>query len=185
MKRKIRAIYIDGIRGTGKSSVLKELRKHFRSNTEKDLFEINGTSLDEVDKTRIILEDNQNGLVIKKGSVMTQIFEDLMANMSMNEVQEKYRDVCISESNINQRFGSVHILLIPKQPREFVQRAQERLSEDYIENIDRICFTMKNSLSSLNLTSYLTTEIIEFEQSDRIIDVTDKVMEVLSKYDLT
>lgn len=175
MKRKIRCIYIDGIERSGKTSVVREIRRFFKENN-RDLHEINGTTVDSLNKQRVLIEDNEKSVILKENSLLSVFYREFKEMSSLSVVEDKHKDLIRKEKNINHEYGAVHYFLVPETMESF----GDRFDEDIPKYIPTLTDLFK-SISLYSIAQGLDIRLITFDKFDKIYDIRDKILESLEK----
>lgn len=175
MKRKIRCICIDGMERTGKSSIVREMRK-FLKNKEKDLHEINGEDILSLDKQDTLLKDNNNSVVLKENGLLSTFHNDLKEFRGIQYISQEYSELIRREACSNHEFGVVHFFLIPENKETATRMFGEELPAWYLD-----LMKFYKAINQTSLVQGLDVRLIAFNEDDRIFDVRDKILEILEK----
>jgi hypothetical protein len=178
VKKKIKCIYIDGMEKTGKTSVIREMRK-FLKNKNKDLHEIDGISNEKLDHQNIILSDNPNSIVLKENGLLQLYYDKLAQRVPVTELGNRYSEFIRKEQSMDHDHGVVHFFLIPSDTytaNEIYFNLEEEMP-NYYHNL-RDFFQKINSTS---LAHGLNIELITFDEFDRVFDVRDKILKIIEK----
>jgi len=175
MKKKIRAIYLDGMDKTGKTSILRELRKYLKSN-EIDFYEVDGSGIDSVKKQELITLDNSKSLILKQNSILKNFHEQMASNVGIGRFVEAHREELRLEKCYNHDFGSVMFFLIPADNEAAKRIYGEEIPYNYLKLMD-----IYNNIGQTVLSQGLDIRPILIDKEDRIYDVRDKVLKILEK----
>ncbi len=176
MKRKIRCIYIDGMERSGKTSVVREMRK-FLKNKNKNLYEMKGVDDKSLELQNVFLEDNSNSMVLKENSILYNFYNDLNDGISVRSSEDRYSDLIRQEKNINHKYGSVYFFLIP----DSIETLSDRFEEDELPHSMPILMKFYKDISQHSITQGLDIRLISFDKFDRIYDVRDKIIQKLEE----
>lgn len=181
MKKSIKCIYIDGMEKSGKTSVLREMRKYLK-NKNKDLHEISGIDLSNLERQSCILKENSSSFILKQGSALSVLYNRLKTNpLNWPSDDFEFNEILRVEKEINHTYGSVLFFLVPESHSFMAKRFEEESIPNYFKELLPI-FT---NINSFNVTQGLTVEIITYNENDFIFDVTDKIVKILEeKYKL-
>jgi hypothetical protein len=174
MGRKIRCISIDGMERTGKTSVIREMRK-FLKNKDKDFHEINGSNLDILSKQKTFLDDNENGIVLKENGVMSVFHENFKNYRNIKDLLVELGSLITEEKNINHQYGVVNFFLLP----EDMDTARLMFGSEEIPSYYNDLVKFYKGINQTSITQGLDIRLIPFNENDRIFDVRDKILEIL------
>lgn len=172
MKKKIRCIYIDGMERSGKTSVLKEVRKYLK-NENKDLHEIVGTDMSKLEQQTKILNEDTNTVVLKDGSVLGLFYNDVKESRGVNFIEKIHGKSIMQEKRINNQFGAVHFFLIPTK-----ERSEEMYPggiPDYIRDLE----LFYKNVNSFGLMQGLDIVLISYDEDEKVYDVCGKLLNIL------
>jgi hypothetical protein len=172
MSKKIRCINIDGIDKTGKTSVLREIRKYLKEK-ELDLHEINGTDENKLQLQDILLEDNVNSLILKENSILSLFNEHIKNGSGVMSLENCFRELLRKERDINQKHGSIYFFLIPDSMDVIYNRFLENESS---ENI-RTSYDFFKSINQYSISQGLDIRLVFFNENDKIYDIRDKIID--------
>lgn len=173
---KIRCIYVDGIDKTGKTSVLKEMRKYLKEK-EKDLYEINGIDDNKLQLQNVLLQDNTNSLILKENSVLSLFNSSIKNGVGVLSLEGSFSEFLRKERDINQKYGSVHFFLIPDDHKFLLNRLND---QSFNLNLQACCTFFKN-INSYSVSQGLNIETVLFDENDKIYDIRDKILEILNR----
>lgn len=182
MKRKIKCIYIDGIEKSGKTSVVREIRK-FLKNKNKDLHEINGTNKQKIEQQISMLKDSNNSFVLKENSILSLFYKDIKEkNSGIHKLEEEYKETIRQERNVNHEYGAVHFFIIPED-NESMSRFSEEFGE-IPEYLNRLIYFYRK-IDQYSISQGLDIKLITFDENERIYDIRDKITKELeTNYDI-
>ena len=150
------------------------------------------TDLKGIEDMRTKLNESEKTFVIKDRSLASHVVYALSKGMNNNQIDHVHREVIRQNRLINQEFGSVHIILVPKRLEMVIERLNSRNQKDgteiveRLENLEtqrRVVEGMK-TFSNMNYAEGLNVELIEVGDSDSILDLHAKIAGVLnSKYE--
>lgn len=179
MKRKIKCVYIDGMEKSGKTSIIREMRKYFK-NKNKDLHEISGTNFEKIKFQKKILEDNSDPIVLKKNSILSIFYNDLKEKRTFpNLINEQYSELLRQEKVINHDYGSVFFFLIPEKLETIKSRSEQYDLNDF-SNLSEIYGFYKN-INQYNIAQGLDIVLIYFSEDDKIYDIKDLIIKNLEQ----
>jgi thymidylate kinase len=177
MKRKIKCIYIDGIEKSGKTSVIREMRKILK-NKNKDLHEINGTNSEKLDQQESMLLYNNLSFILKENSLLSAFYKDIKENgVGIRWLEERYDDLIRRERNINHEHGSVHFFIIPEDDYS-LKRIED--FDEKPEYLDKLISFYRN-IDKYAISQGLDIKLITFDENDRIYDIRDKITKELEE----
>ena len=188
MKKDLRIVSIDGIRGVGKTSQAFLLCRYLESydiNSKLLKLEDNIESiLDSIDKLWKMLE-KEDCIVICDGSIARMIEVDIQRQMPMKDVYEKYRIVINEYEKLYHKYGMANLLITINEPTECQERINKRNSL-FKESIELIDIVGQNNISSglSRFDSYVFNVNIKFhtvetEKEDSMLDVRDDIYKIL------
>lgn len=179
MIQRIKSISIDGMEKTGKTSVIRELRKFFKDKNV-DLSEINGTNMPNLVLQEAIL-DNHNSLVLKENGLMSVFYKELREFKGIEYLMEEYGEIIRREISINHKHGAVNFFIIPENDKAIERMFPSQDVPHYYT--DLISFYKR--INETSLSYGLNIELILIDEYDRIFDVKDKILKILrEKYSL-
>jgi thymidylate kinase len=179
MKQKIKSICIDGMEKTGKTSVIRELRKFYK-NENVDLCEMNGTNTSSLEQQEAILQSDGT-LVLKENGLLSVFYKELKEFKSIEYLTEMYQDWITKEMHINHKYGAVNFFIIPEN-----EKVIERMfSSEEVPNYYNDLIGFYKKINDTILSAGLNIELVFINEYDRIYDVKDKVLKILrEKYSL-
>ena len=163
MKRKVKVICIDGIEKTGKSSVatqlwFKYLESHKNINLIKKSDELN-------------LENNN--LIIRQKTFLSQLYEDLKNGSNLNDFQEKNNTLINQEKEINRIYGSVYFFIIPEL-QDFPKHIKKTNEIEYLTKFFK-------GINQYSLVQGIDIKLIPLKNDERILDIVQKIEETINK----
>tara|TARA_R100000951_G_scaffold112718_1_gene113483 strand:+ start:12502 stop:13044 length:543 start_codon:yes stop_codon:yes gene_type:complete len=174
MKRNIRCIYIDGIEKSGKTSIVREMRRFLKENG-KDLHEINGTDVPTLSKQKVLLEDNEKSFILKENGLLSVFYNEFKEYHGVKYIEKNHGDIIGLEKTIDHGYGAVHFFLVP----ENIEAIKERFE---VGEMPKYMSTVVDFYKSINLYSIaqgLDIRLITFDEDDRIYDIRDKIFKSL------
>lgn len=176
MKRKIRCICIDGMEKTGRSSIIRQVRKHLK-NKNKDLHDIKGATYYNLEKQEAVLQDNRESIVLKENGIMSILHDNFKQFKNIKVLMEELEPLLNKEKNINHQYGAVNFFLLP----ENIETAKAMFGSEEIPSYYNDLIVFYKGINQTSITQGLDVKLIPFNQNDKIFDVRDKVLEIIEQ----
>ena len=174
--KKLKLITIDGLKGVDTQNIYKQIRKFLLQNSNKSLVEVSDVDVGNI--------SDENNILIRKSSVITDIYTDMLENASNKEVQEKYHHKLEKERILSHNHGSVTFFVIPDSPDFYTRQKEYSLSDFDKEYIPSIIAYCKN-IPYTTLYSGADIKLIIFNKDDKILNISQKIIDKLqSTYQL-
>jgi len=175
MKGKVKAIYIEGMERTGKTSIVRELRKLLKTN-EYDFHELEGNGIDLIKKQYVITEDDSNLLILRQNGIIKKFHEEIKDGKSIVSFMEQNMEEIRLEKSYNHDFGSIMFLLIPSDEEAAKRIYGEEIPFNYLK-----LAKLYRDIGQTIFSQGLNIRPILIDKQDKIYDVRDKVLKVLEK----
>lgn len=166
MKSKIKYICIEGVEKSGKTLVSKELRRFLK--------EEKGVEIEDSDSFT-----QSEGLFIRKRSIISDIYDGFKRYEGSVYLQNKYTGELLKEQHEKFENGSVIFFLIPSNLAVIQDRfdVEKKQLPFYTKDV----WEMLKQINSQSICSGLDVRLIYFDQYDSVIDIKNKIYEILEK----
>lgn len=169
MKRKVKIVSIDGIEKTGKGSVATQLWfKYLESpsylNEKKDLDLIR-----KCDKSEL----NTSNYTIRGKTFLSKLYNDLKKGSSLSDFEKNNEVLIKEERELNRVYGSVYFFIIPNL-NDFPKHIKKTNEIEYLIKFFK-------GINQYTIAQGVDIRLIPLNSDDRILDVTEKIQEILDK----
>jgi len=174
MKRKIRCIYIDGVEKSGKTSIVREIRR-FLKEENKDLHEINGIDLPSLSKQKALLEDSNESFILKENGLLSVFYDEFKKYHGVKYIEKNHRELIHQERILDHGYGAVHFFLVPESLQTIAGRFEADKMPDYLPTV----VDFYKSINLYSIAQGLDIRLITFDEFDKIYNVRDKIVKSL------
>lgn len=142
MGRPLKIISIEGTRGSGKTSQIALLSKHFKrlgmavstlKMTDGDPI---ANGLIAMDFMEPFFNKFENGVVILDGSIARPMVTDIISGMPTPKVMDKYKLLTHAYERLDHQYGIANFLLVMDDLNECQRRIEKHRSLTGLDNID-------------------------------------------------
>jgi thymidylate kinase len=138
------------------------------------------------------LEANPKGVALKDRNLFSHIAYSVAKGLSLNKTLDLHQELVRKEKELNQKYGSVNILLRPDSNDWVKKRLINRASTQGVDIVDRLendttqalVREMVDYLPNHTSMQGINFEVVTIKESDSIQAVHDKVTLVLEKYEI-
>lgn len=194
MKRPLKIISIEGTRGSGKSSQIAMLSRHFKNigMSVSTLKAISGdpiqSGLVAIDFIEPFFNKHPNGLIIYDGSIARPMVEDLISGMPTPKLMDKFKALTQAYERIDHKYGIANFLMVMDDMEECKKRLlkhQELTGVDSKEIADTVHESdivsgmrfFNNHISSKNIQF----DVIDIQPHQSIIQINKIILDKLGE----
>lgn len=145
-----------------------------------------------LDVAKKFLAENPESVVLKDRGMVSHYVYALSKMIPMAMVQEVFSGLLSTEIQMNDEVGTLNLVLVADDAEWPLRRIAERAEDDKEQILDRmenLPFQRKvaqylKEANHIDQLRNLDIKVIEVSEADTISDVRNKVLNVLSQYDL-
>lgn len=190
MKKLLKIVNIDGVRGIGVTTQTNMLRLSLQKmglsvkslKMEKTVDSIS-KCLSEIES---IINENSNDVVVIEGSMARAISIDILSGMSQSLISDKYREIINKYEVLNHKYGIANILLISddlKMCEDRIKKRKRLLNQqdmsDVDFNLEKDIVKHMNLLDNTTIIKSIKFHIINIEKDDYMLNVQDAIITYL------
>lgn len=169
MKRKIKVVSIDGIEKTGKSSVATQLWfKYLESpnylKEKKDLDLLRSSDTEDI---------NTSNYTIRGKTFLSKLYSELKKGSNLSDFEKNNEVLIKEEKELNRMYGSVYFFIIPEL-NDFPEHINKTNEIEYLVKFFK-------GINQYTIAQGIDIRLIPLNSDDRILDVTEKIQEILDK----
>lgn len=184
---KVKAIFIEGAEGVGKSSQIMLLKMHLLDKQDVEIITfpyheryLSYSPEELLEEIRTIREklSNSNKLFIFECSIVRSIINETIISSDFKKTMESYRPAIVTFNELCKDFNLLHILI---KPIEREKDIADLYSGD-IETTKKRLEDFYNTVDLFEKNQYyraLKWQIVEFKQKDTMLDVLEKIKKYL------
>jgi thymidylate kinase len=192
MRKPLNIINVDGMDGVGKTVQIQTLSNYLRVRNIPFIVNHLQDNIESakicINKTNAFLKENPDGIVVNDGSIARMIVIDLSSNLSVLEIEDKYKEILHDYQRTDHQYGVLNILLIIDDIsvcNERILRRDRLWGRDSkgLEDPDKELSLMNGMKIFDNhvLSKNLKFQVVETYHSDSILDVHQLILDVLKE----
>lgn len=164
MKRKVKVVCIDGVEKTGKNSVATQLWFELVESDNGVVLSRNNEYLDYL---------HQENRIIRCKTFLSKLYDEVKKGSNLSKFQEEQKVIIKEDGEINRKYGSVYFFILPdlNDWPEHIKKTNE------IEYLTKF-FT---GINQYTIAQGVDIRLIPVNSDERILDIKDKISEILEK----